>query len=69
MFSQVSVCPRGVSAPLHAGIHPPGADIPPGEDTHPLGADPPPSPRMLGDMGNKREVRILLECILVLTVD
>ena len=31
MFSQVSVCPwGGVSAPLHAGIHPPGpeADTP-----------------------------------------
>ena len=43
MFSQVSVCPQGVSAPLHAGIHtsrgirgrqPPAADTP-------LGADPP----------------------------
>ena len=29
MFSQVSVCPhKGVSAPLHAGIHPPGQTPP-----------------------------------------
>ena len=27
MFSQVSVCPQGGSAPLHAGIHP-QADTP-----------------------------------------
>ena len=52
-----------VSASVHAGIHPtagrhppPGADIPP-EQT-------PPAQCMLGDTGNKRAVRILLECIL-----
>ena len=38
MFSQVSVCSRGVSAPLHAGILPPGADTPPGT----RGRHPPP---------------------------
>ena len=33
--------------------------------TTPLGADNPPPQCMLGDAGNKRVVRILLECILV----
>ena len=63
------------------GKHP-QADTPPGADTpgsrHPLGADTPqvdipwadtslpPAQCMLGDTGNKRVVRILLECILVL---
>ena len=82
---------RGVSAPLHAGIHTPlgpEADTPPPQDQrqtpHP---DPrsrlPPSPPqsrpppgtdpqaqcMLGDTGNKRAVRILLECILVFGIN
>ena len=69
--------PGGGSAPLHAGIHtlPPGADTPPGADIS-LGADtcqeqtPPeadisPMQCKLGDKGNKRAVRTLLECILV----
>ena len=48
--------------------HPPGADTP--GSRHPPGADPPGSrhPRaqcILGDTGNKRVVRILLECKLV----
>ena len=43
MFSQVSVCPRGVSAPLHAGIHP-WPDTPPGKTS--LGR--PPMQCMLG---------------------
>ena len=52
----------GVSAPLHAGIHPPRtrpqrADTPWGTDT--------PLQCMLGDTVNKRVVCILLECILV----
>ena len=58
MFSQVSVCPRGggLSAPLHAGIHPPTRGRhPPGPDTS--------VQCMLGDTGNKWAVRILLECI------
>ena len=42
MFSQVSVCPKGESGLLHAGIHPPG-QTPPWADTplgrHPLWAD------------------------------
>ena len=59
--------------------HPWEADTPPGKQTHPQEADtprsrhplgkqtqPPPSAQcMLGDTGNKRVVRILLECILV----
>ena len=51
--------------------HPPREDTPPGEDTPllgadtPIGADTPPAQWMLGDTGNKRAVRILLECILV----
>ena len=55
----------GVSAPLHAGIHPlDQRQKPPPRTRHPPSRHPP--QRMLGDMGNKRAVRILLECILVL---
>ena len=48
---------------------PPGADTPsrsrhPRGTRHPPGADTPPQ-CMLGDTGNKRAVRILLECMLV----
>ena len=48
-------------------------DPPPGSrhfprTRHPPGADTPPEQCMLGDTGNKRAVRILLECILVLYV-
>ena len=50
---------RGVSGSVHAGIHPPRSRQPPGADTRP------PVQRMLGDTGNKRAVRILLQCILV----
>ena len=42
MFSQVSVCPSGVSAPLHAGIHTHRADTPPPQP------DTPPARCMLG---------------------
>ena len=59
------------SAPVHAGMHtPPGpeADTPPQvRGRHPP-KDQRQTPReqcMLGDTGNKRAVRILLECILV----
>ena len=41
-----------------------GAENPPGADTL-LGVDTPPEQCMLEDTGNKRVVRILLECILV----
>ena len=51
-----SFCSRGVSASVHAGIHP-------REQTPPRGIKHPQC--MLGDMGNKRAVRILLERILV----
>ena len=44
--------------------HPPRADTA-REQTPPPGADTPPSQCMLWDTGNKRAVRILLECILV----
>ena len=46
--------------------HPPGKQTTPG-NRHPLEADTPPVQCMLGDTGNKRAVRILLECILVCT--
>ena len=45
MFSQVSVCPWGVSAPLHAGIHTPlrtkGRQPPPRRADNPLDRHPP----------------------------
>ena len=51
MFSQVSVCPwREVSAPLHAGIHPPGPEAdtpgvsPPGPEADTPWTDTPPGP-------------------------
>ena len=54
MFSQVSVCPRGVSAPLHAGILPREHTSPPGPeaDTAPLQSRHPHPQCMLGDTGN-----------------
>ena len=66
----------GMYTPLHAGIPPrqtPPADIPP-LDRHPTGREPPrqthppPRPRILQDTVNKRTVRILLECILVVSL-
>ena len=70
MVSQVSVCPRGLSTPLHARIHPPDqrqTPPPPGtRGRHPPRSRHPPPKCMLGDTGNKRVVRILLECILVI---
>ena len=70
MFSQVSVCPRGVPASLHAGIHTPQtrgrhpwADSPSRADT-PLDRHLP-LPSTCWDMVNKRAVCIPLECILV----
>ena len=50
-----SVHDGGGSPPLNAVIHPPGPE-----------AGTPPAQCMLGDTGNKRAVRILLECNLVL---
>ena len=47
-----------MSAPLHAGIHPPGRHPPP--DRHPL-----PLRSVCWDTVNKRVLRIPLECILV----
>ena len=71
MFLQACVCPHGgVSASVHAGIHPPGADTPqsrpprsrhPPVQTAPREQTPPKSRPLL------RTVRILLECILVFT--
>ena len=61
MFLHVSVIlftGGGVSASVHVGIHTPPRNRPP------PGADPP-EQCMLGDTGNKRAVRILLQCILV----
>ena len=56
----------GGSAPLHAGIHPPpGADTPQDQRQAPPRSRSPPVQYMLGDTGNKRAVRILLECNLV----
>ena len=65
----------GMYTPLHAGIplgrHP--RQTSPPLDRHPTGRDPPrqtppPRPRILQDMVNKRTVRILLECILVVSL-
>ena len=56
---------RGMSAPLHAGIHPPG-QIPPQADTP---RHRPPLRSACWDMVNKRSVRIPLECILVVDKD
>ena len=72
MFLHLSVSHsvhRGVSAPVHAGIHPwtradPSGGPPGTRGKPPPGADPPVQ-CMLEDTGNKRAVRILLECILV----
>ena len=47
----------------HLGSHPPRSDTPLGR--HPPGSRHPPAQCMLGNTSNKREVRILLECILV----
>ena len=63
MFSQVSVCPWGVSIPLHAGIH--NWDQ---RQTSPLGRHPLADTLLCSarwDMVNKWAVRIPLECILV----
>ena len=70
--------PPGADTPLGADTPkdqtPPIADTPEDQtptraDTHgsrhPPGADTPPVHCMLGDLGNKRAVRVLLECILV----
>ena len=68
----------GVSAPVHAWIHPWDKRQTPADQrqtptspwddrqTHPPGGDTlPPAQCILGDTGNKRAVHILLECILV----
>ena len=54
---------EGRSAPLHAEIHPPGPDPP-----SPPGPDPCQEQCTLENTGNKRAVRILLECILVCSI-
>ena len=75
------VHPPGRYTPPWAGTHPPRAGTPPDRYTplgrytplagtpprqvHPLADTPTPEQCMLGDTGNKRAVRILLECILV----
>ena len=54
-------------------VHPPGPGTPPPpppwDQVHPPGPGTPPKQCMLGDTGNKRAVRILLECILVHNVN
>ena len=71
MFLHLSVIlfTGGVSASVHAGIHPPEQtptphweQTPPSKHTPPWEQTP---PCMLGDTGNKRAVRILVECVLV----
>ena len=59
------LCPqRGVSATNALPRDTPRADTP--RNRHPLEKTPPPLEQcMLGDTGNKRALRILLECILV----
>ena len=75
MFSLVSVCPRGVSAPLHARIHsPPGSEADTPRQTPPPWADNPPGQTTplrsaCWDTVNKRAVRMPLECILVLLLN
>ena len=64
MFSQVSVCSQGRSAPLHAGLqhplgrHPPWADTPPGQ-THPWPVDTPWADTPLG--GHQPPAQCMLE--------
>ena len=80
MFLQACVCPQGggVSASVHAGIppwarhppqtrHPPDQTPTPGPDTTPPGPDTPLESRLQHTV-NERPVRILLECILVKSV-
>ena len=62
-------CPQGGVCPVacwdtHPEQTPRGADTP--LSRHPPRTKHPPAQCMLGDTGNKRAVRILLECILVL---
>ena len=63
--------PEVGTPPGTRGRHPPGSRHPPDQTPPPLGADTPPeadTPHeqcMLGDTGNKRAIRILLECNLV----
>ena len=62
MFLNVSACPQGGST--WTGI--PLGRYPPSRQVHHLGRYTPREQCMLGDTGNKRTVRILLECILVM---
>ena len=73
VFTLVVILFTGGSAPLHAGIHPPRSRHPPSQEQippMPMPRDQEPRPPevqcMLGDTANKRAVRILLECNLVL---
>ena len=52
------LCPQGACLDIHSRVDTPGS-------SHPL----PREQCMLGDTGNKRAVRILLECILVFTIN
>ena len=73
IFSEA--CQEFCSGGVPGQVHPPGrytarAGTPPWTGTPPPGQILPPNSAqcMLGDMGNKRAVRILLECNLVLIV-
>ena len=72
MFLHVSVCPQGgIHSPSRytpRQVHPPAGTLPqqahlPGR--YPRAGTPPREQCMLGDTGNKRAVRIPLECILI----
>ena len=57
--------PTPLDADTLPRVETPWKQTPPGT-RHPPGADSPPAQCMLGDMGNRRAVRILLECIPVM---
>ena len=78
-FFNTHICPENFYRPqtkfakvmfLHVcpqrGIIWAGTPQPPLVGTHPWADTPPPEQCMLGDTGNKRAVRILLECVLVI---
>ena len=78
MFLHMSVCPQGVPGQVppwestpRGQVHPPGQvhprQVPPGQVHPPWAGTQPREQCILGDMGNKRAVCILLECILVLS--
>ena len=64
VFTRVCDSVHRGSASVHAGTPPTWEQTPQGADTAPPPErTSPPGQYMLGDMGNKRAVRILLECI------